>query len=91
MAVLIFPVFPELSARTEYGCGMAGNPGRQNGPKTSCSQHSRMALRWATAVFLETEKHFQRIGGYKKHLWMLKSYLDELENEQTLAEKRKTG
>ena len=34
MAVLIFPVFPELSARTEYGCGMAGNPNLQNGPKT---------------------------------------------------------
>ncbi|HOT73898.1 MAG TPA: hypothetical protein PLW42_11470 [Anaerohalosphaeraceae bacterium] len=34
MGVLNFPVFPELSARTEYGCDMAGNPGRQNGPKT---------------------------------------------------------
>jgi hypothetical protein len=49
-----------------------------------------MALRWATAAFLETEKHFQKIGGYKQ-IWMLKSYLDELENEQTLAEKRKIG
>jgi len=39
---------------------------------------------------LETEKHFQRIGGYKQ-LWMLKSYLDEMENEQMLAEKRKVG
>jgi len=34
MGVLIFLVFPELSARTEYGCDMAGNPGRQNGTKT---------------------------------------------------------
>ncbi|HOT72269.1 MAG TPA: hypothetical protein PLW42_03095, partial [Anaerohalosphaeraceae bacterium] len=61
-----------------------------NGSKTSCSQHSRMALRWATAAFLETEKHFQKIDGYKQ-IWMLKSYLDELENEQTLAEKRRVG
>ncbi len=90
MAVLNFSVFPELSARTEYGCDMAGNLSRQNGSKTSCSQHSRMALRWATAAFLETEKHFQKIGGYKQ-IWMLKSYLDELENEQTLAEKRRVG
>jgi transposase-like protein len=50
----------------------------------------QMVLRWATAAFLETEKHFQKIGGYKQ-IWMLKSYLDELENEQTLAEKRKIG
>jgi putative transposase len=49
-----------------------------------------MVLRWATAAFLETEKHFKRIGGYKQ-LWMLKSYLDELEKEQMLAEKRKVG
>jgi len=33
MAVLIFPVFPELSARTEYGCDMVRNLSRQNGPK----------------------------------------------------------
>jgi len=25
-----FSCFPELSARTEYGCDIAGNPGRQN-------------------------------------------------------------
>ncbi len=49
-----------------------------------------MVLRWASAAFLETEKHFKRIGGYKQ-LWMLKSYLDELEREQMLAEKRKVG
>ncbi|HRU15687.1 MAG TPA: hypothetical protein P5017_08220 [Anaerohalosphaeraceae bacterium] len=53
-------------------------------------QDGQMVRQWATAAFLETEKRFQRIGGYKQ-LWMLKSYLDELENEQTLAEKRKIG
>lgn len=53
-------------------------------------QDGQMVLRWATAAFLETEKHFQKIGGYKQ-LWMLKSVLDELEKEQNLAEKRKVG
>ena len=53
-------------------------------------QDGQMVLRWATAAFLETEKHFQKIGGYKQ-LWMLKSYLDELEKEQTLAKKRRVG
>jgi len=32
----------------------------------------------------------ERIGGYKQ-LWMLKSYLDELEKEEIIAEKRKVG
>ena len=50
----------------------------------------QIVRRWATAAFLETEKHFQKIDGYKQ-IWMLKSYLDELENEQTLAEKRRVG
>lgn len=50
----------------------------------------KMVLRWATAAFLETEKHFKRIGGYKQ-LWMLKSYLDDLEKDKALAEKRKAG
>jgi putative transposase len=50
----------------------------------------RMVLRWATAAFLETEKHFKRIGGYKQ-LWMLQSYLDDLEKDKELAEKRKAG
>ena len=50
----------------------------------------KMVLRWATAAFLETEKHFKRIGGYKQ-LWILKSYLDDLEKDKALAEKRKAG
>jgi hypothetical protein len=49
-----------------------------------------MVLRWATAAFLETEKHFQKIGGYKQ-LWMLKSYLDEIEKEKVIAEERMVG
>lgn len=53
-------------------------------------QDGRMVLRWAAAGFLATEKHFQRISGYKQ-IWMLKSYLDELEKEEIVAEKRKAG
>ncbi len=33
MAVLIFPDFPELPVRTEYGCDTVGNLSRQNGLK----------------------------------------------------------
>jgi putative transposase len=53
-------------------------------------QNGQMVLRWATAAFLETEKNFQKIGGYKQ-LWMLKSYLDEKENQKVIEEKRKVG
>ena len=34
-----------------------------------------MALRWAAAAYLETEKHFRRIMGHKQ-LWMLAAALD---------------
>jgi len=35
-----------------------------------------MALRWAAATALETEKHFRKIMGHRD-LWMLKAVLDE--------------
>lgn len=50
----------------------------------------RMVLRWAVAAFLETERHFQRISGYKQ-LWMLKSYLDRPEEVKELDAHRKAG
>jgi len=34
-----------------------------------------MALRWVAAAFLETEKNFRRILGYRD-LWILKAKLD---------------
>ncbi len=34
MAVLIFPVFPEPPARTEYRYEKVGSPNLPNGPKT---------------------------------------------------------
>ncbi len=60
-------------------------------PRWVCNwQDGQMVLWWAMAAFLETEKHFQKIGGHQQ-IWMLKSYLDELETEQTLAQKGKAG
>jgi hypothetical protein len=35
-----------------------------------------MVLRWAAASYLDAEKHFRKIIGYKD-LWMLKAALDE--------------
>ena len=36
-----------------------------------------MAVRWAAAAFLDAEKGYRRIMGYKD-LWVLKAHLDEL-------------
>jgi putative transposase len=63
---------------------------RRRTRRVSNWQDGNMVLRWATAGFIETEKHFKRIGGYRQ-LWMVKSYLDELETDKALAEKRKVG
>jgi len=47
MAVLIFPVFPELPVRTEYGCDTVGNPGCQNGLKKGAGSSAPMTdRRW---------------------------------------------
>jgi hypothetical protein len=45
MGALSFPVFPELSARTEYGCDMAGNLSRQNGLKTGIGAAAAMRVK----------------------------------------------
>ena len=39
-----------------------------------------MVLLWAAASFLDAEKAFRRIMGYKD-LWMLKVHLDALNDE----------
>ena len=41
-----------------------------------------MALRWAASAFLEVEKRFRRIMGYRD-LWMLESVLNEKGGETT--------
>lgn len=53
-------------------------------------QSGSMALRWAAAAFVETEKHYRRIMGYQQ-LWMLQATLDEPREDQTVAEQRRTG
>ena len=45
-----------------------------------------MALRWAAASFVETEKNYRRIMGYRD-LWMLQAHLDD----QEVAKHQKAG
>ena len=52
-------------------------------------QDGAMALRWAAASLLATEKNFRKLTGYKL-LWMLQAYLDESSDGQ-LVEKRNVG
>ena len=52
-------------------------------------QDGSMALRWAAASLLATEKNFRKLTGHKL-LWMLQAYLDEPSDGQ-LAEKRNVG
>jgi putative transposase len=53
-------------------------------------QDASMAVRWAAAGFVETEKHYRRIMGYKQ-LWILKALLDEPVVQQQVAKKRRAG
>jgi putative transposase len=53
-------------------------------------QSGSMALRWAAAGFVETEKNYRRIMGYQQ-LWMLKAALDQLLDEESVANERKCG
>ena len=46
-----------------------------------------MALRWAAASFVETQKSYRRIIGYDQ-LWMLRAHLDD---HEPVAEMRKAG
>ena len=67
---------------------------RQRTRRVSRWQDASMALRWAAAGFLETEKHYRRIMGYKQ-LWMLQALLDEPVVEDNtmrkVAKKRRAG
>ena len=44
----------------------------------------KMILRWAAAAYLETEKHFRRIMGYRS-LWILESALQQGESQGVAA------
>ena len=63
---------------------------RQRTRRVTNWQHGAMALRWAAASLVETEKNYRRIMGHEQ-LWMLKAHLDEQPNEQQLAEQRHVG
>lgn len=51
---------------------------RQKTRRITRWQNGAMALRWAAATFVETEKSYRRIIGYDQ-LWILKAHLDEYE------------
>lgn len=53
-------------------------------------QSGSMALRWAAAAFLKTEKSYRRIMG-PDQLWMLEPYLNEPSEQAMIDEKRKAG
>lgn len=51
---------------------------RQKTRRITNWQNGSMALRWAAATFVETEKSYRRILGYRE-LWMLRAQLDDHE------------
>lgn len=51
---------------------------RQKTRRVTNWKNGAMALRWAAASFVETEKSYRRIIGYDQ-LWILKAHLDDLE------------
>jgi putative transposase len=63
---------------------------RQRTRRVTHWQSGSMALRWAAAGFVETEKNYRRIMGYQQ-LWMLKAALDESREDEAFASERKCG
>jgi transposase-like protein len=57
---------------------------RQKTRRVTNWKNGAMALRWAAASFVETEKNYRRIIGYDQ-LWILKAHLDD---HQPVAEMR---
>ena len=60
---------------------------RQKTRRVTHWKNGAMALRWAAASFVETEKSYRRIIGYHQ-LWMLRAHLDD---HEPVAEMRKAG
>ena len=63
---------------------------RRRTRRVSRWQDGRMVLRWAASAMLDAEKRFRRIMGYRQ-LWILKSYLDQDETAESVADQRKAG
>ena len=60
---------------------------RQKTRRVTNWKNGAMALRWAAASFVETQKSYRRIIGYDQ-LWMLRAHLDD---HEPVAEMRKAG
>ena len=60
---------------------------RQKTRRVTNWKNGAMALRWAAASFVETEKSYRRIIGFDQ-LWMLKAHLDD---HEPVAQMRKAG
>ena len=60
---------------------------RQKTRRVTHWKNGAMALRWAAASFVETEKSYRRIIGYDQ-LWMLRAHLDD---HEPVAEMREAG
>jgi transposase-like protein len=56
---------------------------RRRTGRVSYWQDGKMVLRWAAASFLDAEKSFKRIMGYRD-LWQLKAYLDNVDKENAI-------
>ena len=56
--------------------------------RVSWWKNGAMVLRWAAASFLDAEKAFRRILGYKD-LWMLKVHLNELNDKKEIDNLKK--
>ena len=67
---------------------------RQKTRRVTHWKNGAMALRWAAASFVETEKSYRRIIGYDQ-LWMLRAHLDDHEtgcrNEKGRLTRRLSG
>ena len=60
---------------------------RQKTRRVTNWKNGEMALRWAAGAFIETEKSYRKILGYR-HLWILKAHLDD---QEPVAEMRKAS
>jgi transposase-like protein len=63
---------------------------RQKTDRVTNWQSGSMALRWAAAAFVATEKRYRRIMGYRQ-LWMLKAHLDQPTQRHDVAEESRAG
>ena len=65
-----------VALRGDELVGIAGM--RLRTRRVTCWRNGKLILRWAATAYLETEKHFRRIMGYK-FLWVLEAALAEEE------------